>query len=91
MMICVAFKRRGDGGQEAGTDSGSKRMEKNQRLGNRAGISNIKMTNGEKTKKQPGSGSSLNKCMVPRKRMKMIASRIFLKTHVINGLENVSI
>jgi hypothetical protein len=43
------------------------------------------MTKGEKTKKQPGSRSSPNKCMVPRKWMKMIARRIFLKVDVPTG------
>eukprot|EP00090_Calanus_glacialis_P045685 TRINITY_DN8649_c0_g1_i10.p1 TRINITY_DN8649_c0_g1~~TRINITY_DN8649_c0_g1_i10.p1 ORF type:complete len:350 (+),score=130.29 TRINITY_DN8649_c0_g1_i10:18-1067(+) len=90
-MICVAFKRRGDGGQEPGTDGGEKKMEKNQKLGNRAERSNTKLTKGEKTKKQSGSGSSTNKCMVPRKRMKMIASKMFLKVDVINGFANISI
>ena len=33
MMICVAFKRRGDGGQETGTGGGNKRMEKNKKHG----------------------------------------------------------
>ena len=36
MMICVAFKRRGDGGQEPGTGGGNKRMEKNKKFGNMA-------------------------------------------------------
>jgi hypothetical protein len=90
-MICVAFKRRGDVGPEAGTDGGEKKVEKNQKVGNRAGRSNLKMTKGENTKKQPVSESSPNKCMIPRKRIKMIASRLFVKTDIINGLENVSI
>ena len=88
-MIWVAFKRRGDVGQEPGTSGEKKKMEKNERLGNMAGRSNIKMTNGEKTKKQPGSGSSPNKCMVPRKRMIMIASRLLLKVDVIRVSENI--
>ena len=88
MIICVAFKRRGDGGQEAGTIGGQQRRVERQKIGNKTETTGIMEEKGEKIKKQPNSGTPPNRCMVARKRMKMIASGIFSKIDPTQGSEN---
>ena len=89
-MICVAFKRRGDGGHEAGNIGGKLSEIENQKFGNKAGTYGITNDNGEKVKKENNSGSPKNQCLVTRQRMKMIASGILSKVVASQGSEQSS-
>jgi len=119
-ITCVAFKRRGTGGQEPGTNGVKQgKMGKGQKGKNRSGMmksekkrkeddeqecvdqrqmmmnqnrrkSGVKMKKGKETKNSTNSsGAPPNQCLVPRKRMKMIANRIFMKICVNKASENV--
>merc|ERR1719186_596775 len=82
--ICVAFKRRGGGGQKGGNTGGKqKKMERGQ-IGNQAGTLGNMKDGGDKFKKKQNPGSPQNICFVARKRMKMIVSGIFAKIDLGN-------
>ena len=89
-MICVAFKRRGDGGQGAGNIGGKQSETESQKVGNKAGTSGIMSDKGENIKKENNSGIAKNQCLATRQRMKMIASGIFSKIVATQGSEKSS-
>jgi len=106
-MICVAFKRRGQQGQEqatgkmkerklgkketAGSDDRKKEDEEHERdvlkpgpMMKKQRVNKMARPTMEKRKEEePKKRSDPNVCMVPRKRMKMIANRIFCKIEIM--------
>ena len=82
--ICVAFKRRGGGGQKEGNTGGKQKKMERRQIGNQAGRPGNMKDGGEKFKKKQNPGSPQNICFVARKRMKMIASGIFAKIDLGN-------
>eukprot|EP00092_Neocalanus_flemingeri_P004208 GFUD01004526.1.p1 GENE.GFUD01004526.1~~GFUD01004526.1.p1 ORF type:complete len:345 (+),score=116.71 GFUD01004526.1:75-1109(+) len=87
MEICVAFKRRGEGGQKEGNTGGKLKMEM-QNFGNKEGKPENMKNEGEQLQRKPNSGTPQNMCFVNRKRMKIIASRIFKKIDPTPAVEN---